>query len=83
MKLLTFLKPISKIEYLKNIQTEPIKDLIKELNTTLKKENSKTQNIVSDNIVEEMEKIINKKKVASIKPLHVKYEGEKKQIHNI
>ena len=54
-----------------------MKDLIKEINTTLKKENIKTQNIVNDDIIKEMEKRMNKQNVTSIKPLHVKYEGKK------
>ncbi len=48
-KITNFSKPISKEQYLKNIKNEPIKDFIKEINTTLQKENSKTQNILSDN----------------------------------
>ncbi len=36
-KISDFYKPISKKEYLNNILTEPIKDLMKEINITLKK----------------------------------------------
>ena len=38
-KITSFFKPISKQQFLKNVKTEPIKDLIKEINTTLKKIN--------------------------------------------
>ena len=77
-KITGFFKPITKDQYLKNIKNEPIKDLIKEINTTFKKSNSKPKIIISDNIEEEIQKIRDSKKIASVQPLHVKYEGKKK-----
>ena len=76
-KITSFFKPITKEQFLKNVKTEPITDLIKEIKTTIKKINSKPKTIYSDNIEEEIQKIKDKKKVTSIQPLHVKYEGKK------
>ena len=76
-KITSFFKPISKEQFLKNVKTEPIKDLIKDIKTTIKKSNSKPKTIISNNIEEEIQKIKDKKNVSSIQPLHVKYEGKK------
>ena len=76
-KITNFFKPITKEQYLKNIKNEPVKDLIKDINKTMKQNNSKPKNIINDNIEEEIKKIVNKNKVSSIQPLHVKYEGKK------
>ena len=76
-KITNFFKPITKEQYLKNIKNEPVKDLIKYINKTMKQNNSKPKNIINDNIEEEIKKIVNKNKVSSIQPLHVKYEGKK------
>ncbi len=57
LKLLTFFKPISRKQFLKNVKNEPINDLIKEIKTTVKKINSKPRTIFSDNIEEEIQKI--------------------------
>lgn len=76
-KITSFFKPISKQQFLKNVKTEPIKDLIKEINSTLNKESNKPKTVISDNIEEEIQKIRDSKKVQSIQPLHVKYEGKK------
>jgi len=58
-KITSFFKPITKEQYLKNIQNEPVKTLINEIKTTLKKDNEKPKNIISDNINDEIEKIMN------------------------
>ena len=76
-KITSFFKPITKEQYLKNIENEPVKQLIKEINTTLKKDNDKPKNIISDNINDEIQRIMNEKKFKNIEPLHVKYEGKK------
>jgi hypothetical protein len=76
-KITSFFKPISKQQFLKNVKTEPIKDLIKEINTTLKKSNSQPKTIISDNLEEEIQKIKDSKKIVTVQPLHVKYEGKK------
>jgi hypothetical protein len=60
-KITSFFKPITKEQYLKNIKNEPIKDLIKDINSTMKQYNSKPKNIISDNIDDEIKKIANKK----------------------
>ena len=76
-KITSFFQPISKKQFLKNVKTEPIKDLIKEINTTLKKSNSQPKTIISDNLEEEIQKIKDSKKIVTVQPLHVKYEGKK------
>ena len=76
-KITNFFKPITKEQYLKNIKNEPIKNLIKEIETTFKKSNSKPKTIISANIEDEIQKIKDSKKVTSVQPLHVKYEGKK------
>ena len=76
-KITQFFKPITKEQFLKNIKNEPVKDLIKQMKTTIKKNNDKPKNIISDNINDEIEKVMNKKKFETVKPLHVKYEGKK------
>jgi hypothetical protein len=76
-KITHFFKPITKEQFLKNVKNEPVKDLIKEMKITIKKSNDKPKNIISDNINEEIEKVMNKKKFETIQPLHVKYEGKK------
>jgi len=70
-KITNFFKPITKDQFLKNIKNEPIRDLIKDIKTTVKK-----HDIVSDKIDEEIKIITGKKNVTSIKPLHVKYDGK-------
>ena len=60
-KITSFFKPISKEQFLKNVKTEPIKDLIKDIKTTIKKSNSKPKTIISNNIEEEIQKIKDKK----------------------
>ena len=74
-KITGFFKPITKEQYFKNIKNEPIKTLIKDINTFSKK-NDKPIITISNNINDEIEKLNNKKKTESIKPLHVKYEGK-------
>ena len=76
-KITGFFKPITKEQYFKNIKNEPIKDLIKDIETTYKKSNSKPKIIISASIEEEIQKIRDSKKIASVQPLHVKYEGKK------
>jgi hypothetical protein len=76
-KITSFFKPITKEQYLKNIKNEPIKDLIKEIKTTMKKSNNKPKVIISNNIEEEIQKIRDSKKIISIQPLYVKHEGKK------
>ena len=79
-KITNFFKPVTKEQYLKNIKNEPVQNLIKEINLTLKKSNEKPKNIISDNINDEIEKIMNEKKIKTIQPLHVKYEGKKAEV---
>jgi hypothetical protein len=74
-KITNFFKPVTKEQYLKNIKNEPIKALIKDINTFSKK-NNKPSITINNNIDDEIEKLKNKNKVVSIKPLHVKYEGK-------
>ena len=76
-KITGFFKPITKEQYFKNIKNEPIKDLIKDIETTYKKSKSKPKIIISASIEEEIQKIRDSKKIASVQPLHVKYEGKK------
>ena len=74
-KITSFFKSITKDQYLKKIKSEPIRDLIKEIKTTMKKEKS-DDIVISDNIEDEIKKITNKKNITSVKPLHVTYEGK-------
>ena len=76
-KITNFFKPITKEQFLKNIKNEPVKDLIKDINQTMKKNNSKPKIIINDNIEEEIQKIKDIKNVATVQPLHVKYSGKK------
>ena len=62
-KITSFFKPITKEQYLKNIKNEPIKDLIKEIKTTMKKSNNKPKVIISNNIDEEIQKLKIEKKL--------------------
>ena len=79
-KITNFFKPITKEQFLKNIKNEPVKDLIKDINKTMKQNNTKPKNIINDDIEEEIKKIVNKNKVPSIQPLHVKYEGKTAEV---
>ena len=79
-KITNFFKPITKEQFLKNIKNEPVKDLIKDINKTMKQNNTKPKNIINDDIEEEIKKIVNKNKIPSIQPLHVKYEGKKAEV---
>ena len=49
-KITIFFKPITKEQYLNFFKNEPVKDLMKEINTTIKRSNDKAKNSFSDNI---------------------------------
>ena len=66
-KITNFLKPITKEQFLENIKNEPVKDLIKEMKTTIKKSNDKQKTIIGDNINDEIKKVMNTQYLAKLK----------------